>query len=155
MEPSKTPPDQAAARTRSKGAERVARHRERQALAGLVSTSAPADLVAQVKAAGGWAAWLEAQALAQAVAPVRPVSLPPAPPVAPAQSSVLPADIEAQMREVGFEQWLDLYVDAYLARLSHPEPSAKDQQHPELAGRIAHLPGWRRRLAALFIGGAR
>ena len=60
--------DQAAARQRSAGAERVAKHRGKQAAAGLIPTTAPAEIVAQVKAAGGWPAWFEIQKKAVEVA---------------------------------------------------------------------------------------
>lgn len=147
--------DQAAARKRSKGAERVARHRERQAAAGLVPTTAPADLVEQVKAAGGWPAWQQAQAKAAAEAAARtapkPAPVPPAPPPAP---PVLPPDVEAQMRQMGFEQWLDVYVEHYLANLPPPEPqlSPKDKQRIELGRRVAHLKGWRRTVVYALLG---
>ena len=152
--------DQAAARKRSKGAERVAKHREKQAAQGLVPTSAPADLVAQVKAAGSWPAWLEAQkkavevaAKAAAEAASKAAKPAPKPPAAPPLPPVLPPQIEAQMRGAGgFDQWLGIYEDAYEARRPRSQLSEKDRQSIEMGRRLANLTGWRRSLAWLILG---
>jgi len=53
--------DQKAASARSAGAERVAKHRAKLAEQNMRPTSAPAEIIDQVKAAGGWDKWKETQ----------------------------------------------------------------------------------------------
>lgn len=67
--------DKKAAATRSAGAERVARHREKLAAEGLRPAAVPAAVLDAVKAAGGWAEWQAQTTAAVAVAP--PLAPPP------------------------------------------------------------------------------
>jgi hypothetical protein len=148
--------DRAAARERSAGAERVAKHREKQAAQGLIPTAAPADLVAQVKAAGSWPAWLEAQKKAAEVtakAAAEAAKPPPKPPTAPPLPPVLPPEIEAQMRKAGgFSAWLGVYEDAYEARRPRSQLTEKDRQSIDIGRRLANMTGWRRGLVFMLLG---
>lgn len=148
--------DKAAARQRSKGADRVAKHREKLAAEGLIPTSVPADLVAQVKAAGSWPAWLEAQKKAAEVAAkaaAEAAKPAPKPPAAPPFPSVLPPEIELQMRQAGsFDAWLSVYEVAYEARRPRSQPTQKDSRLLSFGKRVENLTGWRRSLVFALLG---
>lgn len=152
--------DQSAARQRSAGAERVAKHREKQTAAGLIPTTAPAEIVAQVKAAGGWPAWFEVQKKATEVATraaaeaaTKAAKPAPKPPAAPPLPPLLTSELEAEMRKVGgFDSWMSIYENAYEARRPRSQLTEKEIQRLEMGKRAAKLTGWRRRLVFLILG---
>ena len=118
--------DQKAAKLRTANAARVALHRERQAEKGLIPTTAPADVVAAVKAAGGWEPWAAAQQKAVEV----------------------PVDREV-IKEVRVEVPIEVVKE-----VRTPAQLSPAQQRALLLGtRLEALKGWRRLIAFKLLGG--
>lgn len=122
--------DQKAAKLRTANASRVALHRERQAEKGLIPTTAPAEVVAAVKAAGGWEPWAAAQ-----------------------QKTVgVPVDREV-IKEVRVEVPIEV-VKTVVKEVRTPAQLSPVQQRALLLGtRLEALKGWRRLIAFKLLGG--
>lgn len=116
-----------AAKKRAGSAERVARFREKQLAAGLVPTAVPADLLAEVKAAGGWPQWLQAKQAA--VLPAQPV-----PPV---------------------EVVKTVEVEVEVVRTVERAFTAAERECLAVGHQINTLTGWRRAIVRLLINGSR
>lgn len=130
--------DQKAAKLRTANAARVALHRERQAEKGLIPTTAPAEVVASVKAAGGWEPWAAAQ-----------------------QKTVeVPVDREV-IKEVRVEVPIEVVktvvetvVKEVVKEVRTPAQLSPVQQRALLLGtRLEALKGWRRLIAFKLLGG--
>ena len=121
--------DQKAARLRTANAARVALHRERQAEKGLIPTTAPAEVVAAVKAAGGWEPWAATQH----------------------KTVEVPIDREV-IKEVRVEVPIEV-VKMVVKEVRTPAQLSPVQQRALLLGtRLEALKGWRRLIAFKLLG---
>lgn len=131
--------DKIAASKRSAGAERVEKHRKKQAAEGLRPAAVPGNLLDEVKAAGGWAEW-QAQVTATAVA----AAIPP-PPASFVVEVPGPERIVIEKVEVpGPERIVEVPT-----KLTQSQATLL-----ELGRSVRQLAGWRRALAQLTLGSA-
>jgi hypothetical protein len=126
--------DTTEAKKRTDNAQRVAKFREKQANAGLISAAVPAELLAMVKVAGGWDAWVAAQK-AVVVPPVKEAKVDPVKEVL-----VVPA-VEVNRPRV--PEVVTPVVQ---------KPSAQDVELRQIARKVQVLKGWRRKLVFMMIG---
>lgn len=118
--------DQKAATARSAGAERVAKHRAKLAEQNMRPTTAPAEIIDQVKAAGGWDKWKETQKA-----------------TTPAEPKIVEVKIEVPGPERIVEKRVEIPAQI----------SQKDAEDLRIGRYLRKLPpGWKRKLIYLLLG---
>lgn len=156
--------DREEARKRTGNAERQARHRERLAEAGLVPTAVPADVLAQVRLAGGWPAWLASQSAAKTPASSPAPTPIPQMPFAPAEVLVeisaaggwaawlgnMKSQAEAQFQRMLLDEIRKIEPQV-VERVVERPMSKSDAAAHAIGLQVARLSGWRRKLVELLL----
>lgn len=129
--------DPKAAKKKTANCERQAKFAEKLKAEGLVKAHIPAPAAAEIREAGGFAAWLDAQKAASVAPVVERVEVP-----VPGPVTVEYRDVPGPERVVEVEKIVSISVP----------PTEKDIKLLSMGKRCAQLSGWRRMVVFKILG---